>query len=137
LVLLALTPKAAEIILRATASVVAGLSPPPPLSPAAAAAGAVAGALVSRGDAIEDTEDEFLVCVCMKGVVGVGGGGSGWFDSSSEEDEMEASSQESRVLGLRFGLWEGFSPVEVEVEVRVRYERVVGRSSGEDLLIVR
>lgn len=64
----------------------------------------------------------------MKGVVGVGGGGSGWFDSSSEEDEVEASSQESRVLGLRFGLWEGFSPVEVEVEVRVRYERVVGRS---------
>lgn len=60
--------------------------------------------------------------------MGVGGGGSGWFDSSSEEDEMEASSQESRVLGLRFGLWEGFSPVEVEVEVRVRYERVVGRS---------
>jgi len=60
--------------------------------------------------------------------VGVGGGGSGWFDSSSEEDEVEASSQESRVLGLRFGLWEGFSPVEVEVEVRVRYERVVGRS---------
>lgn len=62
--------------------------------------------------------------------MGVGGGGSGWFDSSSEEDEMEASSQESRVLGLRFGLWEDFSPVEVEVEVevRVRYERVVGRS---------
>jgi len=89
--------------------------------------------------------------------VGVGGGGEGWFDSSSEEESVEASSQESRVLGLRFGLRGGLSPAEVEVEVRVRYERVVGRSVvvscgcfrgeegeemevgpfGEDLLIVR